>query len=76
MLQAILLPLATIIGFVNLLGGIVGGISLLFKGEWGLVLIAVAFFFLGGTFLISLLLLPSIGIGFLTGALVEKKKYY
>lgn len=75
MLQAILLPLVTIIGFVNLLGGIVGGIWLLFKGEWGLVLIAVAFFFLGGTFLISLLLLPSIGIGFLTGALVEKKKY-
>lgn len=75
MLQAIILPLATIIGIVNLLGGIVGGIWLLFKGEWVLVLIAVACLFLGGTFVISLLLLPSLGLGFLTGVLVERKKY-
>jgi hypothetical protein len=75
MLQAILLPLITIIGLVNLLGGIVGGIWLLFKGEWISVLIAVVLLIMGGTFLISLLLLPSLGLGFLTAALVERKKY-
>jgi len=75
MLQTILLPLVTIIGFVNFFGGIVGGIWLLFKGEWGLVLIAVVLLFMGGIFLISLLLLPSLGLGFLSGVLLEKKKY-
>jgi hypothetical protein len=55
MLQAILLPLATVIGLVNFFGGIVGGVWLLIKGEWGLVLMALAFLLMGGTFLISLL---------------------
>lgn len=75
MLQAILSPIIFVIGIINMFGGVVGGIWLLVKGEWGVVLFSIGLLFVGSTFLISLLLLPSIGLGSLSVFLISKKKY-
>ena len=51
--------LAIPIMLLNLLGGIVGGIGLVFQGDWTKFLIGVAYTFVGG-FMVSILMLPSL----------------
>ena len=75
MLKAILYPLVMVVGVVNLLGGLIGGIWLLIQGQWTLVFLTAVVAFMGGKFLISLLLLPTLGLGFLSGAAAHRNLY-
>lgn len=57
LLAALMVPLM----LLNLLGGIVAGIWLAILGQWGAIFLGLAIAF-AGAFLVSLLLLPGIGL--------------
>lgn len=68
----ILALFAAPIVLLNIGSGVVGGVWLLFRGEWSLLIVGVLWGFLS-QWLLSLLMLPGIGIGMLGIWLQDRK---
>lgn len=70
-MQALTILLNIPLMMLNLLGGLVSGVWLAILGEWSILLSGIAIMMLG-TFVLSIALLPSIGLGMLGIGLLER----
>lgn len=72
MLQGIAVALTVPILLINVVGGIIGGIWLLFRGEWGLFFRGIAWAIVS-PWVLSFLMLPGLGIAALAIKFQRKK---